>query len=99
MRKTRLSDRSQWEAQVIALVPKVRRLLEAEQGFVSVEYAWGAEDDGGILQLTTWQTLADCRRHVREGGAAMLATLEEKVIPTAGHPDGTWVRRTYETAG
>lgn len=98
-RRTRLKDRAQWEAQLSKLLPRVKPVLEAEAGFVSVQYLWGTEENGEIAQITTWRTLDDCRRYVRQGGAATVATLEDAAMPTAPHPDGAWVRRTYEVAG
>lgn len=98
-RKTRLKDRLQMESQLSKLLPRVREIAEAEAGFASIEYLWGAEDDGEIAQVTTWATLDDCRRYVRGGGAATVATLEDAAIPTAAHPDGAWVRKTFERVG
>ena len=98
-RKTRLKDRGQMESQLAKLLPRVREITEAEDGFVSVEYLWGADGDGEIAQITTWDTLDDCRRYVRGGGAATVATIEDAAMPTAAHPDGAWVRKTFESAG
>jgi heme-degrading monooxygenase HmoA len=97
-RKTRLKDRSQWEAALLQAMPRLRGVIEAEAGFVSVQYLWSTEDDGQFAQITTWQTLDDCRRYVRGGAAATVATIEEAAVPTAPHPDGAWVRKTYEIA-
>jgi len=47
-------------------------------------------------QVTRWETMDDCRRHVREGGAATVAMHEDRALPTAPFPDGAWVRRTFE---
>ena len=98
MRKTRVSDRAQAEALLASLMPRIEAVLEGERGFVSVQYLWGADEEGQIGQITSWQTLEDCRSYVRQGGAAMVATLEEAALPTAPHPDGAWVRKTYESA-
>jgi len=96
-RRTRLRDRAQWEAALRKVLPKVTERLEAEHGFASVQYAWGAENDGEFAQITTWKTLGDCRGYVRGGGAAAVATIEDAAVPTAPHPDGAWVRKTFET--
>ena len=96
-RKTRIRDRAQWETALGTVLPKIRELLASESGFVSVEYAWGTEDDGEFAQITTWKTLGDCRGYVRGGGAATVATIEDSAVPTAPHPDGSWVRKTFET--
>lgn len=96
-RKTRLRDRVQWEAALGTVLPKITDLLASEDGFISVQYAWGAEDDGEFAQITTWNSLDDCRGYVRGGGAATVATIEDAAVPTAAHPDGAWVRKTFET--
>lgn len=97
-RKARTTDRPQWQALISGLLPQIEERLKSELGFVRVQYLWSADEDGLFAQITTWQTLADCHRYVREGGAATVATLEEAAIPTALHPNGAWVRHTYETA-
>jgi heme-degrading monooxygenase HmoA len=96
-RRTRLRDRVQWEAALGTVLPRIRELLASQPGFVSVEYAWGAEDSGEFAQITAWNSLQDCRKYVREGGAATVATVEDAAVPTAPHPDGAWVRKTFET--
>jgi hypothetical protein len=97
-RKTALADRAQWQSRLDSVLPKLRELLEAERGFVSVEYLWGAQDDSEFSQITTWQTLDDCQRYVRDGGAATVGALEDRAIPTAAHPNGAWTRKTLEEA-
>lgn len=96
-RKTRLRDRVQWEAALGTVLPKISALLASEGGFIAIQYAWGAEDDGEFAQITTWNSLDDCRGYVRGGGAATVATIEDAAVPTAAHPDGAWVRKTFET--
>jgi hypothetical protein len=96
-RKTRVSDRAQAEALLASLMPRIIAVLKGEKGFVSVQYLWGADEEGQVGQITSWQTLADCQSYVRKGGAAMAATLEEAALPTAPHPDGAWVRKTFES--
>lgn len=95
-RKSRLPDRARWEAQLASVLPKITINLAKLPGFVSLQYAWDVNGEGEFAQITTWQTEDDCRRYVREGAAAMIATLEEAAVPTALHPDGKWVRQTYE---
>jgi hypothetical protein len=97
-RKSRLKDRAQWESQLAKALPAIKQVLEAEFGFVSVEYLWSADEDGAFAQITTWRSLDDCWRYVRQGSAATVATLEEAAVPTALHPNGAWVRTTYESA-
>ncbi|HEU4759287.1 MAG TPA: hypothetical protein VFT91_04820 [Dehalococcoidia bacterium] len=96
MRKTAVKDRGQWESRLGEAMPALRRVLDQQPGFVSVQYLWGAEDDGETAQITTWETLDDCRRYVREGGAATVAAYEDRALPTAPHPDGAWLRKTFE---
>ena len=96
IRKTAVKDRVQWESRLGQALPKIKDILEAQPGFVSVQYLWGAEDDGEMGQVTTWQTLEDCRRYVREGGAATVGALEDRALPTASYPDGAWLRKTFE---
>ena len=97
-RKSRLSERARWQAQLAGVLPKITGVLDKSPGFVSVQYAWDVSEEGAFAQITTWQSEDDCKRYVREGGAATIATLEEAAIPTAPHPDGRWVRQTYEIA-
>ena len=95
-RKSRVSDRSRWESQLAVVLPKITTILEAAPGFVSAQYAWDVDSEGAFAQITTWQSEDECRRYVREGAAASIATIEEAAIPTALHPNGSWVRTTYE---
>jgi heme-degrading monooxygenase HmoA len=95
-RKTRISDRTQWEAALSGVLPKLKPLLDREQGFVSVEYLWSMDEAGLFAQITTWQSEDDCLRYIRGGAAATVATIEDAAIPTAPHPDGVWVRRNFE---
>ena len=97
-RKARTKDRSQWQGLIHGALPRIRERLESEPGFVRVEYLWSADEDGAFAQITSWQTLGDCLHYVREGGAATVATIEEAAVPTALHPNGAWVRQTYESA-
>jgi len=95
-RKSRLTERARWQAQLAGVLPKITAVLERSPGFVSVQYAWDVNQEGAFAQITTWHTVDDCRRYVREGAAATVATIEEAALPTALHPDGAWVRHTYE---
>lgn len=95
-RHTRTKDRAQWEAQLNSVLPKIRPVLKAAPGFVSLEYFWVPDEPGKIAQITTWLTPDDCLRYVREGAAANVATLEEAAIPTAPYPHGAWTRTTLE---
>jgi heme-degrading monooxygenase HmoA len=94
-RRTRLTERAVWEAALGTVLPKIREVLEAAPGFVSVDYLWGMDEPGHVAQITTWRSEEDCRRYVREGGAAMVATIEDAAAPTAAYPNGSWVRQTF----
>lgn len=98
-RRTRIRSRAEWEAALGTVLPRIRQLLAAEPGFLSVQYGWSAEDDGEFAQVTTWDSPDACRAYVRGGGAAMVATVEEAAVPTAAHPHGAWVRKTFEVIG
>lgn len=98
-RQTRLTDRAVWEAALGTVLPKIDKVLRSAAGFVSVQYLWRTDEPGRIAQITTWQTEDDCRRYVREGAAATVATIEDAAVPTAAYPNGSWVRQTYSTAG
>ncbi len=96
MRKTRIADRAKWDSALQAVLPKIRQVVEGQPGFVSMQYLWNAYEEGATAQITTWKSEEDCRRYVREGAAATVATLEEAAVPTALHPNGAWMRSTYE---
>lgn len=95
-RRTTVQDGEEWRSRLNGVLPTVREVLKAQPGFVSVEYLRSAEGDGLMAQVTRWRTLEDCQQYVREGGAATVALHEERALPTAPHPEGTWVRRTFE---
>lgn len=95
-RKASLTDRAQWQSRLDDALPGIIEALKGERGFLGLEYLWGAEDDGLMGQITRWETLEDCRRYVRGGAAATVAMHEDHAIPTAAHPDGAWMRRTFE---
>ncbi len=94
-RKTSVKERGQWRERLKGVLPKIEGELGGQRGFLGMEYLWGVEDDGAMAQVTRWETLEDCQRYVREGPAATVAMLEDRALPTAPHPDGAWVRRTF----
>lgn len=95
MRQTRIEERAVWEGALETVLSSVREVLESSPGFVSVEYLWSADTPGRFAQITTWATEDDCRRYIREGAAATVATIEEAAVPTAAYPNGTWVRHNF----
>jgi hypothetical protein len=98
MRHTRITDRAVWEASLGTVLPKLREIMQSHAGFVSVQYLWGADEPGKFAQITTWNSEDECRKYIREGGAATVATIEDAAVPTAAYPNGNWVRHTYSAA-
>lgn len=96
MRKTDVKDAGEWRSRLAKALPGIKAVLESESGFAGLQYLRGTEEEGEMAQITTWGTLDDCRRYVREGGAATVGAYEDRALPTASHPDGTWVRKTFE---
>ncbi len=96
-RNTIVTDAAEFEKRQAALAERLQPLLERQQGFVSREMR--GEGDGAMIELTQWQSDADCRAYLRNGGAAMAATIIDAFYPTAPFPDGTWVRETSHVPG
>ncbi len=95
-RKTSVRDRAQWQSRLEGALPRITEVLKAEPGFAGLRYLWGTEGDGLMGQITRWETLDDCLHYVREGAAATVAMHEDRAIPTASYPNGSWVRQTFE---
>ena len=93
-RKTAIADADEWDRRAARLVERVRPFLERQPGFVSIEIR--RSEGGALTEETRWQTLADCQRYVREGGAATVATIADGLLPTAPYPNGAWLRETRE---
>ena len=55
-------------------------------------------DDGRMAEVTRWASADDCRAYLRNGAAAMAATMLDAFFPTAPFPDGNWVRENIEQA-
>lgn len=94
-RKTTVTDPGDFEKRQAALATRLLPHLQKQPGFVSHEMTAGAAP-GEMVEITTWQTADACRSYLREGGAAMSATILDAFFPTAPYPDGTWVRETVE---
>jgi hypothetical protein len=94
-RTTRLYEPQAWQAALETVLPRIRDLMATEEGFISVQYML-AIDGGRMAQITTWASRQDCLRYIREGGAAMVATVEDAALPTAAHPHGSWTRETFD---
>ncbi len=79
-----------------ALLSRLMPLLEGQPGFLSHEMR--QEDAGGMVEVTRWASMDECRAYLRNGGAAMAATILDAFFPTAAYPDGTWVRENTAEA-
>ena len=96
MRRTAIASREEWQRRIAQALPRVRAVLDKQPGFVDVSYAWSCDDSGEMAVITRWRGQDACQTFVRGGGAALMATVEDAIIPTAAYPHGTWVRKTYE---
>lgn len=94
-RKTMVTDAAEFDKRQGALIERLLPLLERQPGFVSHEMR-PEGDAGGMVQVTTWQSDADCRAYLRNGAAAMAATMLDAFFPTAPFPDGNWLRTSEE---
>lgn len=95
-RHTAVADAGEWDRRAARLLERVRPLLERQPGFAGVELERG--EGGQLTETTRWQSWDDCRRYVREGAAATVATISDAFLPTAPYPNGTWLRESYEEA-
>jgi heme-degrading monooxygenase HmoA len=95
-RKTAVRDAEEWEKRAARLLERLRPLLERQPGFAGIELR---REDGGLVEETRWQSMADCRSYLREGAAATAATIADGLLPTAPYPNGAWLRETREEAG
>jgi hypothetical protein len=96
-RKTVVTDAADFDKRTAALEGRLLPLLQQQPGFISYEMRRDG-DGGGMVQVTSWQTESDCRAYLRNGGAAMAATILDAFFPTAAYPDGNWVRENVEVA-
>jgi hypothetical protein len=97
-RKTTVTKPAEWDSRGAALAPRLNALLERQPGFVSHDLRRDG-DAGGMVEETAWRTPDDCRAYLRNGAAAMAATMLDAFFPTAPFPNGNWVRSTEERAG
>lgn len=93
-RKTAIVDRDEWQQRADRFLEQARPFLERQPGFAGIELRRG--NGGELTEETRWQSMDDCRRYVREGAAATVATMADALLPTAPYPNGAWVRETYE---
>lgn len=92
-RKTAVREPEEWDKRAQRLLDRLKPLLERQQGFAGIDLR---REDGRLVEETRWQSMDDCRRYVREGGAALAATIADALLPTAPYPNGTWLRETRE---
>ena len=93
-RKTAISDADEWDKRAARLLERVRPFLERQPGFAGIEVRRG--DGGALVEETRWRSMDDCRRYVREGAAATVATMADAILPTAPYPNGAWLRETID---
>lgn len=96
-RKTIVTDAGEFAKRQEALAARLRPLLERQPGFSGYEMHRDG-DDGRMAEVTRWATPDDCRAYLRNGAAAMAATMLDAFFPTAPFPDGNWVRENVEQA-
>jgi hypothetical protein len=96
-RKTTVTDPAEFTKRQSALESRLLPLLQQQSGFISHEMRPDGPP-GGMVQITMWQSDADCRAYLRNGAAAMAATVLDAFFPTAPFPDGNWVRENAEVA-
>jgi len=94
-RMTIVRDADEFAKRQQALDGRIAPLMQRQPGFVSREMRRDG-DDGAMVEVTTWQTPDDCRSYLRNGGAAMVATMLDAFFPTAPYPNGNWVRENVE---
>ena len=93
-RKTAIADAGEWDKRAARLLERVRPFLERQPGFAGIELRRAPA--GELVEETHWQSMDDCRRYVREGAAATVATMADALLPTAPYPNGAWLRETRE---
>ena len=97
-RTTTVTSPDDWDKRLSMLLPRLRPLLEQQTGFVSHEIRRDG-DRGRMVEVTAWRTADDCRAYLRNGGAAMAATLLDAHFPTATCPNAYGLRETSEAGG
>jgi len=90
-RKTTVTDATEFEKRQAALMSRLLPLLDRQPGFVAHEMSRDGAA-GGMVEVTSWETEDALRSYLREGGAAMAATILDAFFPTAAYPGGTWLR-------
>jgi hypothetical protein len=94
-RKTTVTDPAEFDKRKQALTARLQPLFERQPGFGGHDLQRDG-DGGAMVETTRWNSMDDCRAYLRNGGAAMAATILDAFLPTAPYPDGTWVRENVE---
>ena len=94
-RITVVRDADEFAKRQQGLEERIAAHMQKQPGFVSREMRRDG-DNGGMIEITTWQSAADCTNYLRKGGAAMAATMLDAFFPTAPYPNGNWLRETVE---
>lgn len=92
-RRTAIADAEEWNKRAERYLQRVRPFLEQQPGFDGIELV---RADGGLVETTRWRSMDDCRHYVRDGAAAMVATMADAALPTAPYPNGMWRRENVE---
>jgi heme-degrading monooxygenase HmoA len=90
-RQTTVTDPAEFDKRHAALMGRLLPVLQRQPGFVSHEMSRDG-DGGAMVEVTSWETEDALRSYLREGGAAMAATILDAFFPTAAYPNGNWVR-------
>lgn len=93
-RKTAIANPEEWDQRAARFLERVRPFLERQPGFAGIEVRRG--EGGQMTEETRWASLPDCRRYIRDGAAATVATIADALLPTAPYPNGAWRRETHE---
>jgi heme-degrading monooxygenase HmoA len=93
-RKTAIAEASEWDKRAARLLERVRPFLERQPGFAGIDVRRG--EGSALVEETRWRSMDDCRRYVREGAAATVATMADAILPTAPYPNGAWLRETVQ---
>jgi hypothetical protein len=93
-RRTAIRDPDEWDKRAAALLERIRPWMERQPGFAGIEIRREGQE---LIETTHWESAQDCERYVRDGGAAMAATVADALLPTAPYPNGMWKRETRST--
>jgi antibiotic biosynthesis monooxygenase len=90
-RMTTVTAAEEFEKRKAGLLARLSPHVSKQAGFVSHELVRDGEQ-GGMIEITVWQSEDNCRAYLRNGAAAMSSTWLDAFFPTAAYPNGNWVR-------